>query len=75
MMTVSAFGSSMARVCPMAVLVIGSRHVAVTDVNSRYLTFYTSDIHVLSPLVPRTCSLGTLLTECLRNKDALLNVH
>ena len=42
----SAFGSSMARVCPVAVLVAGSRHVAVYDVNSRYLNYYTSDLRV-----------------------------
>ena len=48
MMTVSAFGSSMALVCPVAVLVSGSRLAAVHDVNSRYLNLYTSDIGLFS---------------------------
>jgi hypothetical protein len=43
MMTVSAFGSSMALVCPSAVLVLGHRLVAVTDVTSRYLNFFVSE--------------------------------
>lgn len=38
-MTVSAFGSSVALACPVAVLVAGSRLVAANDVNSRYLIF------------------------------------
>lgn len=39
MMTVSAFGSSVALVCPVAVLAAGRRLVAANDVNSRYLIF------------------------------------
>lgn len=49
MMTVSAFGSSMVHVCLAAVLVAGSRHVAVNDVNSRYLNFYASDTLYTDP--------------------------
>jgi len=45
MMTVSAFGSSMVRVYPIAVLVVGTRRVTVNDVNSRYLNFYTTLIY------------------------------
>lgn len=66
MMTVSAFGSSVARVYPVAVLVAGSRHVAATDVNSRYL-IYTPLISFESFSEFALLVDGLPLTECFRN--------
>lgn len=43
MMTVSAFGSSIAQPSPVVVLTSGYKLAAVTDVNSRYLLFFLSD--------------------------------
>lgn len=64
MMTVSAFGSSVARACPVAVLVAGRRHAAANDVNSRYLIF-TPLITLPSLFEILSSLLWTLLTDCL----------